>query len=144
MDGGCPLCQGDGGRLLWRNDLLRLVRVEDTPEHPVFYRLILNRHVAEFSELAPAERLALMDAVCRVEAQLLAVQPRPLKINLASLGNVVPHLHWHVIARYLDDAQFPAPIWAAAQRQTAVEQLALRRAALPELDAALQRSLSNS
>ena len=45
---------------------------------------------------------------------------RPAKINLASLGNVVPHLHWHVIARFADDACFPAPIWAPARREAAV------------------------
>jgi diadenosine tetraphosphate (Ap4A) HIT family hydrolase len=41
---------------------------------------------------------------------------RPDKINLASLGNVVPHLHWHVIPRWRDDSHFPAPIWATAKR----------------------------
>jgi diadenosine tetraphosphate (Ap4A) HIT family hydrolase len=42
---------------------------------------------------------------------------RPEKINLASLGNQVPHLHWHVIARFSDDAHFPGPIWASPQRK---------------------------
>jgi diadenosine tetraphosphate (Ap4A) HIT family hydrolase len=41
---------------------------------------------------------------------------RPDKVNLASLGNVVPHVHWHVIARFVDDAHFPDPIWAPARR----------------------------
>jgi len=42
---------------------------------------------------------------------------QPDKINLASLGNQVPHLHWHVIPRFADDAHFPDPIWAAARRE---------------------------
>lgn len=33
------------------------------------------------------------------------------KINVAAIGNVVPQLHWHVIARYCDDASWPAPVW---------------------------------
>jgi diadenosine tetraphosphate (Ap4A) HIT family hydrolase len=41
---------------------------------------------------------------------------QPDKINLASLGNMVPHLHWHVVPRWRDDSHFPAPIWAAAKR----------------------------
>ena len=61
------------------------------------------------------ERQRLMDAVVAVE-QVLIEQLRPSKINLASLGNVVPHLHWHVIPRWRDDSHFPAPIWAAAKR----------------------------
>ena len=40
----------------------------------------------------------------------------PDKINLASLGNAVPHLHWHVIPRWCNDRHFPKPIWADAER----------------------------
>jgi diadenosine tetraphosphate (Ap4A) HIT family hydrolase len=137
----CPLCDGDGGLLLHRCDLYRVVRVTDTPAHPVFYRVIVNAHVAEFSALAPTERLALMDAVVAVE-QVLLQHVTPTKVNLASLGNVVPHLHWHVIARFADDAQFPAPIWAPAERSTAPEQLQRRMAMLPAVDAALQAALA--
>lgn len=41
---------------------------------------------------------------------------RPDKINLASFGNVVPHLHWHVIPRWFDDRFFPEPVWGKPQR----------------------------
>jgi diadenosine tetraphosphate (Ap4A) HIT family hydrolase len=41
----------------------------------------------------------------------------PDKINLASFGNVVPHLHWHVIPRFEDDAHFPAPIWGKRKEE---------------------------
>ena len=41
---------------------------------------------------------------------------QPVKVNLASLGNQVPHVHWHVIPRYSNDAHFPLPIWAPRQR----------------------------
>ena len=44
---------------------------------------------------------------------------RPHKVNLASLGNLVPHLHWHVIPRFRDDPHFPNPIWGARLRQPA-------------------------
>jgi diadenosine tetraphosphate (Ap4A) HIT family hydrolase len=65
-------------------------------------------------------------------------------MNLASLGNVTPHLHWHVIARYADDAQFPGPIWAARQRTTDAATLAARRARLPALDTALRAALARA
>ena len=68
------------------------------------------------TDLQPAERAELMDVVYKVEAAMRQVL-QPEKINLASFGNVVPHLHWHVIARFQDDACFPAPIWAAAMRE---------------------------
>ena len=70
------------------------------------------------TDLDAAERAELMETVYRVESAMRQVF-KPAKINLASLGNVVPHLHWHVIARFADDANSPAPIWAAAQRPSA-------------------------
>lgn len=136
----CPLCRGDGGLLLFRDEFLRLVRVQDTPDHPAFYRLILNAHVAEFSQLAAAERGRLMEALALVEC-LLIRELRPAKVNLASLGNVVPHLHWHVIARFADDAQFPAPIWAPAQRHRDNSALEAR---LPALDQLLRAALGEA
>jgi diadenosine tetraphosphate (Ap4A) HIT family hydrolase len=61
----------------------------------------------------------------------------PEKINLACLGNMTPHLHWHVIPRYLDDAHFPSPVWAQAQRQPLPASLAQRQALLGALRAAI-------
>ena len=140
MKNTCPLCLDDGGQVIYRESLLRVVRVTDTPEHPAFYRVILNAHVAEFSALAGAERQRLMDAVVVVE-QLLLERLSPTKINLASLGNMVPHLHWHVIARFADDAQFPAPIWATALRQRDATALQALGPQLPVLDEELARRL---
>ena len=138
---GCVLCDSDGGVLLHRAADWRLVRTEDTPSHPVFYRLIWNHHVAEFSDLSAAERHHSMDTLARLERALrdgLQAAGLPArKINLASLGNVVPHLHWHLVARFDADAHFPAPIWAPAVRADDSAQLQRLRAALPALDAAL-------
>jgi diadenosine tetraphosphate (Ap4A) HIT family hydrolase len=110
----CPLCNGDGGRVLWRNDLCRVV-LADEPDYPGFLRVILGAHVREMTELPHAERHALMDVVFACEAALREVVS-PDKINLASLGNLVPHLHWHVIPRHGDDPHFPGAVWAARQR----------------------------
>ena len=110
----CPLCEADGGSLVFRNDTLRIIQVSE-PGFPAFYRVVWNRHVAEFSDLSPAERDTCMAAVVMVE-QVLRTELQPTKINLATLGNVVPHLHWHVIARFDWDSHFPAPLWSAPQR----------------------------
>jgi diadenosine tetraphosphate (Ap4A) HIT family hydrolase len=83
-----------------------------------------------------AERDRLMRVVFAGETALRQLY-RPDKVNLASLGNVVPHLHWHVIARFVDDAHFPDPIWAparrAAQPRPAVTDDALARAIMAVL-----------
>ena len=137
----CHLCEQPGGELVWQGERLRVVRAVDTPAHPAFYRVIWNAHAAEFSDLSDAERLECMAAVVAVE-RVLRERLQPAKINLASLGNVVPHLHWHVIARFEDDAHFPAPVWAAASRPGAALELQRLREVLPELDRCVARALS--
>jgi diadenosine tetraphosphate (Ap4A) HIT family hydrolase len=81
-----------------------------------------------------------MVAVFAVEAALRAVLA-PHKINVASLGNMVPHVHWHVIPRFADDAHFPNPIWGERQRESNPSHLATRRELLPTLKAAIQKHL---
>lgn len=93
-----------------------MVRV-DEPDYPGFCRVILKRHAREMTDLAPAEREALMAVVWAVE-QAVRETMRPDKMNLASLGNMVPHVHWHVIPRFRDDRHFPGPIWAPPKRDS--------------------------
>jgi diadenosine tetraphosphate (Ap4A) HIT family hydrolase len=103
--------------VLWQNDLCRVVRA-DEPDYPGFVRVILKRHAREMTDLEPAERDGLMAVVYAVEAAVRETM-RPDKVNLASLGNMTPHVHWHVIPRYADDRHFPAPVWAMPQRERA-------------------------
>lgn len=111
----CPLCTADGGELVWRGERLRVIRAGE-PGFPAFYRVVWNAHVAEFTDLSAAERAHCMQAVALVEEALRA-HLQPDKINLAALGNLVPHLHWHVVARFAWDSHFPAALWAPALRE---------------------------
>ena len=133
MTSGCVFCEGEGGVCLWRDERCRVVLVDEP--FAGFCRVIWNAHVAEMTDLAPADRDHLMDVVFAVEAALRA-RLGPAKINLASLGNLVPHLHWHVIPRYRDDSHFPQPVWGAAQRPGAARSLA------PDAPDALARDLA--
>lgn len=127
----CPLCREDGGTLVLKDELLRIVLVDEA-DYPGFARVILNAHVKEMTDLDAPTLARVMAAVYAVEDALRAVLA-PDKVNLASLGNVVPHLHWHVIPRFADDAHFPQPIWGARRREPKPAQLAARRALLPKL-----------
>lgn len=130
----CEFCSSPGGAVLWQNDLCRVVRV-DEPDYPGFLRVILQRHAREMTDLPPDERARLMAIVFEVEAVVRDVM-RPDKMNLASLGNMTPHVHWHVVPRYHDDRHFPSPIWAAPRRESAAP-LDGRESAAQGLSAAL-------
>ena len=84
--------------MLWQDSLCRVVRV-DEPDYPGFVRVILKRHAREMGELSREEREALMAVVFAVEAAVSETM-QPDKMNLASLGNMTPHVHWHVVPRY--------------------------------------------
>lgn len=133
----CPLCAEPGGLLIVQQPLWRVVRVLDEA-FPAFYRVIWQAPLAEFSDLDAPQRRLCMEVVARVE-QVLREALRPTKINLASFGNVVPHLHWHVIARFDWDSHYPNPIWGEARR--AVEPPARTRLAV-DLAALDQRVLA--
>jgi len=112
----CELCASSGGEIMWRDMLCRVVLVND-PEHPGFCRVIWDKHAREMTDLAEIERQHMLRVVFAVE-KVLRDLLIPDKINLASLGNVTPHVHWHVIPRYQDDPHFPNPVWGQQLRST--------------------------
>jgi diadenosine tetraphosphate (Ap4A) HIT family hydrolase len=123
----CVFCSGDGGQKVYDDGRCRVV-IADEP-FAGFCRVIWNAHVREMTDLASTDREHLMRIVFRVEAALRALL-EPHKINLASLGNLVPHLHWHVVPRFPDDSHFPNPVWGAAKRETPERSLPPNFAAL--------------
>lgn len=138
-EAGCPLCRADGGRLIWRGARLRVIHA-DEPGFAAFYRVVWNAHVREFSDLPPDERGHCMQAVAQVE-QVLREQLAPAKINLAALGNMVAHLHWHVIARFEWDSHFPDAVWAPARRAQDTDRVAAMAARQPMVHDALRARL---
>lgn len=115
FDPNCELCRESGGETVWRDDSCRVVAVGET-DYPGYCRVVWAAHVPEMTDLPATERRHLMSVVFAVEAALRRLTGCD-KINLASLGNQVPHLHWHVIARHRDDRHFPGAIWGPAVRQ---------------------------
>ena len=116
MSNACVFCDSVGGELLWQDDLCRVVLVDD-PNYVGFCRVILNEHIKEMTDLIEAERIKVMQMTFVVE-QVLRDVLKPTKINLASLGNKTPHIHWHVIPRFENDVHFPEAIWSKEVRKT--------------------------
>lgn len=134
----CELCEQPGDVIVQNQDW-RIVLVNDA-HYPGFCRVIWNRHVREMTDLSAEQRAELMSIVWQVEEAIRAVM-QPHKVNVASLGNVVPHLHWHVIPRYTDDMHFPNPIWGQVERSVN-ENLLHRQSLVPNLKSAIQKKLN--
>ena len=133
----CDLCKNLGGELLYEGTRFRVVLV-DEPNYPGFCRVIWNEHVREMTDLAAEDREMLMWVVWQVETAVREVM-RPNKINLASLGNMTPHVHWHVIPRYSDDAHFPNPVWGEVKRVPDEAVLAKRAGLVQDLRATIAK-----
>ena len=109
-----------GAAVLWQNTACRVVRVAD-PHYPGFAASSGNAHVREMRRSRRPSRQYLMAVVFAVEAAVRQTC-RPDKVNLASFGNVTPHLHWHVIPRWRKTATSRAGLGAGtAENATRLE-----------------------
>lgn len=94
---------------------------------PGYVLVFSKEHVTELFHLAREDRQSVMEEVSRVAAALDRVF-QPTKMNYELLGNMVPHLHWHLVPRYSGDPLWPRPIWSEphAERHLGPEEYAGR------------------
>ena len=116
----CPLCDPKAETVLYQNEQLRVILVTDQVLVPAYCRVIWQQHIAEMTDLSATERQVLMDMVYFIESQMRRIL-QPQKINLASFGTMVPHQHWHVVARFENDAHYPDSIWSVPHHQNTPE-----------------------
>lgn len=108
MTHDCPLCREDGGALIWRGARLRVIRADEVV-FPPLPRGLERPCGRAFRPERPGASALHEDVVAQVE-QALRQYLQPTKVNIAALGNMVSHLHRHVIARFDWDSHFPAPV----------------------------------
>lgn len=89
------------------------VRLMDDAHHPWLILVPRVENAVEIIDLDPQQQAMLMREIDRASRVLLTTL-KPHKLNVAALGNVVPQLHVHVIARYLEDIAWPRPVWGMA------------------------------
>ena len=78
---------------------------------PGYTFVFTKTHVTELFHLDQGTRAAVMEEVSSVAAALYQLF-QPTKINYELLGNMVPHMHWHLVPRFATDPLWPRPIWA--------------------------------
>lgn len=110
------------------------LRLMDDANYPWLLLVPRVADAVELLDLDASQRHRLADEVDRASRALLAVF-RPHKLNVAALGNLVPQLHVHVIARFQHDPAWPAPVWGRVAAQPHSPELLVQRIA--QLQAAL-------
>ena len=110
----CVLCSSQKYPTIWATNLLRIVLINDQ-NYRGYCRVDLINHVKEMADLDEETRNEFMGVIFQTE-KIIKEYLQPDKINLASLGNITPHLHWHIIPRYLSDNHFPDSIWSEKKR----------------------------
>jgi diadenosine tetraphosphate (Ap4A) HIT family hydrolase len=87
---------------------------------PGYCFLLSKEHVTELFHLTPEVRRELIEEVNRAAAALADLF-KPDKINYELLGNMVPHMHWHLVPRFIEDALWPRPIWSEPHAELVLE-----------------------
>jgi diadenosine tetraphosphate (Ap4A) HIT family hydrolase len=109
----CPMCRR------WETDAdLRIAELDHSyvilnrdQFFPGYTLLFTKNHVTELFHLDRDMRIGLMEEVSQVAKAVYDVFS-PAKINYELLGNMVPHIHWHIVPRFASEPLWPRPIWA--------------------------------
>ena len=93
-----------------------LIKIEVERSEIPWLKIFTQKKHKEFSETSMEEKQEIWRALDIIEKEMISFF-KPEKINLASFGNYMPHVHWHVMARFKEDSYFPEPMWGSKQRE---------------------------
>lgn len=98
--------------MLYSNSLIYIdVHESEIP----WLKIFTHTPYKEFSHCTREERFMIWECLDLVEKEMIAYF-KPDKINIASFGNMLPRVHWHIMARFENDSYFPEPMWGVKQR----------------------------
>ena len=103
--------------IIYENEFIKIeVEKSEIPWLKVFTQVAYK----EFSETPTEVKLEIFRVLDVIEKEMIFFF-KPKKINIASFGNYVPHVHWHIMARFEEDSYFPEPMWGEKQREGSYE-----------------------
>jgi len=98
---------------VWENNHLRIeIEKSEIPWLKIFTKVPYR----EMSEVPLEIKRQIYTLLDLIEKEMLSYY-HPTKINIASFGNYVPHVHWHIMARFEKDSYHPEPMWGTKQRE---------------------------
>jgi len=109
------------------------IRIEIEENEIPWLKVFTRNPYREMSHVPRELRYHIYDLLQMIEEEMIAYY-HPDKINIASFGNYLPHVHWHIMARFESDSYFPEPMWGEKQRKSTID--------LPPFDTFADRLLS--
>ena len=92
------------------------LRIEREESEIPWLKIFTQKPYKEMSEVPNSVKLEIYTLLDIIEKEMIAYY-KPTKINIASFGNYVPRVHWHIMARFSEDSYFPEPMWGSRQRE---------------------------
>ena len=99
--------------MIYKNELIN-IKIENS-EIP-WLIIFTNENLKEFSQCNSETKMEILRCLDIIEKFMIEYF-KPEKINIASFGNYVPHVHFHIMARFKNDSYFPEPMWGKKQRE---------------------------
>ena len=116
----CPMCPDDAATDVVAELRSGKVHLQNDADYRGYCILVCRRHVVEIHELTAQERLDWIEDIARIGRAITALCA-PDKLNLSMLGNLCPHLHCHVMPRYVGDPEWVGPpAFRAAEQRTSL------------------------
>ena len=94
----------------------KIIKVEIENSEIPWLKIFTQENLKEFSQCNKETKDEILRALDIIEKEMINYF-NPEKINIASFGNYVPHVHFHVMARFKEDSYFPEPMWGKKQRE---------------------------
>ena len=95
----------------------KTIKIEIEESEIPWLKIFTQTAYKEMSEVPAEIKFEIFDLLDVIEKEMLAYY-KPKKINIASFGNYMPHVHWHIMARFEKDSYFPEPMWGTKQRDS--------------------------
>ena len=95
----------------------KTIKIEIEESEIPWLKIFTQTAYKEMSEVPAEIKFEIFDLLDMIEKEMLAYY-KPEKINIASFGNYMPHLHWHIMSRFTEDSYYPEPMWGKKQRES--------------------------
>jgi len=102
--------------LIYKNETIKIeIEASEIP----WLKIFTQDTYKEMSGVPKEIKNEIYDLLDIIEKEMLTYY-KPKKINIASFGNYMPHVHWHIMARFEEDSYYPEPMWGTKQREASL------------------------